>query len=61
MSHGEILFNIGIVSIIASVLLGIVALVVFKVLFSKLNLQLDKEYGQQENAGKKPARFGSDR
>ena len=56
MLHGEIFFYAGIIAIIASLLLGIVAFVMFKVLLSRLNRQLDQEYGPQEQLGKKPVR-----
>lgn len=58
MTHGEIFFIVGIIAIIVSVVLGIAAFMIFKSLRSRLNRQLDQEYGPQEKPEKKQVRLG---
>lgn len=60
MSVGEIFFKVGIAAVILSVLLGIAALVLFKILRSGLYRQLDQEYGPRDKGGEIPARPGPD-
>lgn len=48
MSYGEIFFFVGVTMILISVLFGIAAFVIFKILLSRVGRQLDQEYGPQE-------------
>lgn len=56
MVNGEMMFYCGITAVAASIVIGIVAFIVFRVRFSSLKHQLDQEYGEQEKKESKPTR-----